>query len=352
MMANAAAAAAIAPPPPPPKAAAPFPPLPSENPDEEGALGLPPLPAPPPIIPEAPTRLEQTKVPLAWTAAKVGPAVNISGDGATASRSASGCGAQLTSEWMQGGRHPHVYHIVLALDEVMPETMIGIVGKNFWPSDWSEPLAKSLHSIVLECGTGKFFVKGKATSFMLKPLTSGARLHMMLDMQVQEMTLELLGTSPGQILSSVTIEAVPAEVTLVVGFCAGGPQSVRVVACTKELPEMKLLGKHGGRKGGDVIINVTAMVDMMMVLVIFLVMNFNASGEMLFLSKDIKMPGAENGDSVTRVPIVSISNKNQLYFEGVILTDLNNIDPNDPNWRIAELEEKLFEWARDEGWFS
>jgi hypothetical protein len=154
--------------------------LPSENPDEEGALGLPPLPAPPPRIPEAPTRLEQTKVPLAWTAAKVGPAVNISGDGATASRSASGCGAQLTSEWMQGGRHPHVYHIVLALDEVMPETMIGIVGKNFWPSDWSEPLAKSLHSIVLECGTGKFFVKGKATSFMLKPLTSGARLHMML----------------------------------------------------------------------------------------------------------------------------------------------------------------------------
>ena len=243
MLANAAVAAAIAPPPPPPQAAAPFPPLPSENPDEEGALGLPPLPAPPPIIPEAPTRLEQTKVPLAWTAAKVGPAVNISGDGATASRSASGCGAQLTSEWMQGGRHPHVYHLVLALDEVMPETMIGIVGKNYWPSDWSEPLAKSLHSIVLECGSGKFFVKGKATSFMLKPLMSGARLHMMLDMQVQEMTLELLGTSPGQILSSVTIEAIPAEVTLVAGFCAGGPQSVRVVACTKELPEMKLLGK-------------------------------------------------------------------------------------------------------------
>ena len=40
-------------------------------------------------------------------------------------------------------------------------------------------------------------------------------------------------------------------------------------------------------------------------------------------------------------PIVAISNKNQLYFEGVILTDLNNVDPNDPNWRIAELEEKL-----------
>jgi biopolymer transport protein ExbD len=103
----------------------------------------------------------------------------------------------------------------------------------------------------------------------------------------------------------------------------------------------KLLGKQHGRKGGDVYLNVTAMVDMMMVLVIFLVMNFNASGEMLFLSKDIKMPTASHGDEVTRVPIIAISNKNQLYFEGVILTDLNNIDPNDPNWRIAELEEKL-----------
>jgi len=103
----------------------------------------------------------------------------------------------------------------------------------------------------------------------------------------------------------------------------------------------KILGKTHGRRSGDLYLNVTAMVDMMMVLVIFLVMNFNASGEMLFLSKDIKMPQAENGGEVTRVPIVAISNKNQLYFEGVILTDLNNIDPNDPNWRIAELEEKL-----------
>jgi biopolymer transport protein ExbD len=106
---------------------------------------------------------------------------------------------------------------------------------------------------------------------------------------------------------------------------------------------MKLLGKEHGRKGGDVVINVTAMVDMMMVLVIFLVMNFNVSGEMLFLSKDMKMPQAQHGDEVTRVPIVAVSSRNQLYFEGVLIDDLNNIDPNDPNWRIAGLEEKLID---------
>jgi biopolymer transport protein ExbD len=104
---------------------------------------------------------------------------------------------------------------------------------------------------------------------------------------------------------------------------------------------MKLLGKGHGRKGGDVYLNVTALVDMMMVLVIFLVMNFNASGEMLFLSKDIKMPQAEHGGEVTRVPIIAVSNKDELYFEGIPITNLKNINLEDPNWRIAELEEKL-----------
>jgi biopolymer transport protein ExbD len=118
--------------------------------------------------------------------------------------------------------------------------------------------------------------------------------------------------------------------------------------------EMKLLGKEHGRKGGDVVINVTAMVDMMMVLVIFLVMNFNASGEMLFVSKDLKMPQAEHGDSVTRVPIVSITCarsspdtpqciRSQLYFEGVVIVPDLTANSDDPNPRIAELEEKLVE---------
>ena len=110
--------------------------------------------------------------------------------------------------------------------------------------------------------------------------------------------------------------------------------------------KMKLLSAHGGGRGGDVHLNVTALVDMMMVLVILLVMNFNASGEMLFLSKDMKMALAENGLEVTRVPIISISfnpdtQLQQLYYEGEILVDLSQLDPEDPDWRISELEEKL-----------
>lgn len=104
---------------------------------------------------------------------------------------------------------------------------------------------------------------------------------------------------------------------------------------------MSLTSHEGhGPKGGDVQLNVTAMVDMMMVLVIFLVMNFNASGEMNFVSKDLKMPTAEHGMELTRVPIVAIDSKNNLYFEGAIIADLNLV-LDQVDMKIAELEEKL-----------
>lgn len=96
-----------------------------------------------------------------------------------------------------------------------------------------------------------------------------------------------------------------------------------------------------GPKSGDMNLNVVPLVDIMMVLVIFLIMNFNATGEMLFVSKDLKMPSAEHGFEVTRVPIVAVDNKGNIYFEGAIIADLSVIDPDDPDMKIAELEEKL-----------
>lgn len=48
---------------------------------------------------------------------------------------------------------------------------------------------------------------------------------------------------------------------------------------------MKLLGAESKHRSSDVYINVTALVDMMTVLVIFLVMNFNASGNVVCLKR-------------------------------------------------------------------
>ncbi len=104
---------------------------------------------------------------------------------------------------------------------------------------------------------------------------------------------------------------------------------------------MALLSSEShGPRGGDITLNVTAMVDMMMVLVIFLVMNFNASGEMNFVSKDLKMPAGQHGMELTRVPILAIDNKNNLYFEGAIIADLTLV-LDQVDMKIAELEEKL-----------
>jgi biopolymer transport protein ExbD len=95
-----------------------------------------------------------------------------------------------------------------------------------------------------------------------------------------------------------------------------------------------------GPKSGDMNLNVIPLVDMMMVLVIFLVMNFNASGEMNFVSKDLKMPEAEHGMALTRVPILAVDSNNNLYFEGAIIADLT-LALDQVDMKIAELEEKL-----------
>ena len=54
---------------------------------------------------------------------------------------------------------------------------------------------------------------------------AGLALLLILPLCLAELTVELVADSPGQILSSITIEAMPAEVTLAVGFGEGGPQS-------------------------------------------------------------------------------------------------------------------------------
>ncbi|HYQ81724.1 MAG TPA: biopolymer transporter ExbD, partial [Anaeromyxobacteraceae bacterium] len=48
----------------------------------------------------------------------------------------------------------------------------------------------------------------------------------------------------------------------------------------------------GGRKNTNAELNVVPMVDMMTMLVIFLLQQFSATGEVLFMQKDIKLPDA------------------------------------------------------------
>ena len=69
-------------------------------------------------------------------------------------------------------------------------------------------------------------------------------------------------------------------------------------------------GKLGGsgRKRVDAPLNLVAYIDMMTVLVIFLLMTFSASGEILFVQKNITLPDAHNWSEIERAPIIGVTN--------------------------------------------
>jgi len=94
-----------------------------------------------------------------------------------------------------------------------------------------------------------------------------------------------------------------------------------------------------GKKGMMMPLNLTAMVDMFTVIVIFLLQSFSASGEIMFIQKDIKLPTAEEAQPLEeRGPVVTLYN-NQVLIEGETIATLDDLDDTEPN--IPKLTERL-----------
>lgn len=53
-------------------------------------------------------------------------------------------------------------------------------------------------------------------------------------------------------------------------------------------------------------LNLTAMIDMFSILVVFLIMNFSSTGEIFFISKNIKIPDAAHARPIENAPLISI----------------------------------------------
>ncbi len=106
------------------------------------------------------------------------------------------------------------------------------------------------------------------------------------------------------------------------------------------LSKSRIFGKGAhGKKGMFADLLITPLVDMFVIIVIFLLQNFSATGEILFMSKDITLPEASNGRELDRAPVVQISN-DSVMLEGeqiVLVADLGR----DEYWNIPVLEEKL-----------
>src|SRR5262245_28151128 len=62
-----------------------------------------------------------------------------------------------------------------------------------------------------------------------------------------------------------------------------------------------------GRKSLYEALNLVAYIDMMTMLVIFLLMSFQATGEILFVQKNIVLPEAQNWTELERAPVIAVS---------------------------------------------
>ncbi|MBL6975917.1 MAG: biopolymer transporter ExbD [Deltaproteobacteria bacterium] len=107
-----------------------------------------------------------------------------------------------------------------------------------------------------------------------------------------------------------------------------------------------LTGLKVGIKGGSgrnvlVNLNLTPMIDMFVILLVFLLMVFSASGEILFAQKDIQLPKAFASKPLVRVPIIGIS-MDVILFEGLKVMFTNGVsEKNYPDLKLPELTKVL-----------
>src|SRR5919198_3604776 len=109
----------------------------------------------------------------------------------------------------------------------------------------------------------------------------------------------------------------------------------------KRFAASKVLGGKiiHGRRSTNAELNVVPMVDMMTMLVIFLLQQFSATGEVLYMQKDIRLPDARHGQAIEVAPVVAIS-ASQVVVTGQKVAEIADLD-KDPSAGLGSLVEKL-----------
>ncbi len=108
----------------------------------------------------------------------------------------------------------------------------------------------------------------------------------------------------------------------------------------KRLEHSKVFG-HGAhhKKPANADLLITPLVDMFVIIVLFLLANFSATGEVLMMTKDIQLPEAANVKEVEMVPVVMVSNE-QVVVQGNVVGRVEDL-ARDEYLNIPALEEKL-----------
>jgi len=109
----------------------------------------------------------------------------------------------------------------------------------------------------------------------------------------------------------------------------------------------KLLSRASNKRGVVVTLSLTAMVDMFTVLVIFLLQNYNATGEVLFLPKEVSLPKAEKVKELKPAVVVTVSNQS-IFVDKKPVVSYEDVHLN-PDWMIEPVKievQKMIELAR------
>lgn len=106
---------------------------------------------------------------------------------------------------------------------------------------------------------------------------------------------------------------------------------------------LRFVSKHGmgGKKTTYAELNLTSMVDMLTILVVFLLQTFSASGELLTVSKNITLPEAINFKDLEQAPIIAIS-RDAVTLNGEAKADSAELArENTIDWKIPQLHDDL-----------
>ncbi|MBI4819265.1 MAG: biopolymer transporter ExbD [Deltaproteobacteria bacterium] len=101
-------------------------------------------------------------------------------------------------------------------------------------------------------------------------------------------------------------------------------------------------GGHARKSSSDLLL--TPLIDMFVILVVFLIMNFSANGQLVSISKEIKLPKAKSVSEIERAPIIQISPQT-VAVEGFRVGDSEEI-LRDPDLRVPALTDKLQEMRK------
>lgn len=100
-----------------------------------------------------------------------------------------------------------------------------------------------------------------------------------------------------------------------------------------------ILSKRKGKRVVTALLSLTAMVDMFTVLVIFLLQNYNTTGEILYIPKEVVLPKAATVKELKPAFVVTISSKEILLDKDAVATYEEVKAAED--WMIKNLHDQL-----------